>query len=221
MLGHSWVPVTFLIVRLIQFSSVISQWVLRPLYSGKGEFFTTFVELGLLLPIMMYKSLFDYLAVLLINFNCGIQGKIIHFGNSNIFVYFTTNFTRRLTWGKSQNFLRLFTFPHFWFCFCFLGASNTGLCVWRHCSAVFPGLGVAYVSSCPLAVCQSPAPVRFPCVAVLWLSRVSEPWVTASGPSNSGRKSKILLPWLQFSYPPRSCARSKSWAAWAWACFSS
>lgn len=75
MLGHSWVPVAFLIAWLIQFS-VISQWVLRPLYSGKGEFFTAFVELGLLLPIMMHKSLFNYLAVLLINFNCDIQGKI-------------------------------------------------------------------------------------------------------------------------------------------------
>lgn len=171
---------------------------------------------------MIYKSLFNYLAVLLINFNCGIQGKIIHFGNSNIFVYFTTNFTRRLIWRKSQNFLKLFTFPHFWFCFCFLGGLKHKACVcWGHCSAIFPVLEVGYLSSYPLTVCQSPALVHFPCVAVLWLSRVSEPWVRASGPSNSGRKSKILLPWLQFSYSPRSCARSKSWAAWAWACFSS
>lgn len=201
MLGHSWVPVTLLIARLIQFSVIHSEFWGHCIL---GEFFTAFAELGLLLPIMMYKSLFTYLAVLLINFNCDIHGKISTLVTQiSLFIllpilledWFGEN--HRISWS-------CLLFLAFGFVSAFWGISNTRPVLVRDIVQLYlQPLKLAICLPIPLTVCQNPVPLHFPCVAVLWLSRVTESWVVASGPSNSeGGRAKLCSPDCSFLTSP-------------------
>lgn len=146
------------------------------------------------------------------------MGTNIYFGNPDIFVYFTTNFTIRLIWGKSQNYLKLFTFPSFWVCFCFLGYPNTEpVHVGDIVKLCLKSLKSVYLSFYPFNFLPES------CISPLWQSCDYLGWVSTEyqpvGPSDPERgRAKPCSCDCRFLTFPRSCVCSKTGGAWAQAC---